>query len=117
MRQSYDGWPHTRGSSVPGVHLLVGPSAAREPDFTARLLAALTAFVLADAARRRIVVEPDALNGTALARLTRAGFTLGPEVALPAVEGPRPNTPASPSSLSPPGCVGGGGAQALLSAE
>ncbi|MFF8376759.1 GNAT family N-acetyltransferase [Streptomyces sp. NPDC015661] len=69
-----------------GVHLLVAPGLAPEPGFTGRLLVALVDFALTG--RTRIVVDPDAANERAIARLVRAGFELGPEVLLPEVDLP-----------------------------
>lgn len=67
-----------------GVHLLVGPAEGeREPGFTAALLTVFLDFVLADPDRERIVLEPDARNEKAIARVVRAGFTLGPQIDLP----------------------------------
>ncbi|MFH8368607.1 GNAT family N-acetyltransferase [Streptomyces sp. NPDC018031] len=67
-----------------GVHLLIGPAdGAREPGFTGALLTVFLTFVLADPARKRIVIEPDARNEKAIARVVRAGFTLGPQIDLP----------------------------------
>ncbi|MGF1662658.1 MAG: GNAT family N-acetyltransferase [Kineosporiaceae bacterium] len=40
-------------------------------------------MVLAEQRVHRIVVEPDAGNDAAIARLRRTGFRLGPEVDLP----------------------------------
>jgi penicillin amidase len=65
-----------------GVHLLLAPADAPEPGFTARLVAALGAVVLADPDVRRVVVEPDAANDRAIGRVGRTGFRLGPEVDL-----------------------------------
>ncbi|WP_405096519.1 GNAT family N-acetyltransferase [Micromonospora sp. NBC_01412] len=67
-----------------GIHLMIGPpDGGTEPGFTAVLLDAFLAFVLADPGRLRIVVEPDARNDKAIARLTRAGFVPGPQIDLP----------------------------------
>ncbi|TQK42837.1 RimJ/RimL family protein N-acetyltransferase [Streptomyces sp. SLBN-118] len=67
-----------------GIHLLIGPAnGATERGFTGNLLAAFTAYVLADPAHRRIVVEPDARNTKAIERMVRAGFVLGPEIDKP----------------------------------
>ncbi len=43
----------------------------------------LAAYLFADPKRGRIVVEPDARNEQAAARMRRTGFTLGPEIQLP----------------------------------
>ncbi|MGV9315321.1 GNAT family N-acetyltransferase [Streptomyces sp. NPDC003691] len=70
-----------------GVHLLIGPAAAGAPGgergFTAGLMAALLGYVFADPAARRVVVEPDARNEKAIARMLGAGFEAGPEIAKP----------------------------------
>ncbi|MBH5336422.1 acetyltransferase [Streptomyces pactum] len=67
-----------------GVHLLIGPAdGTGERGFTGVLLAALIRFVLSDPSRKRIVLEPDARNEKAIARVIRAGFTLGPQIDLP----------------------------------
>ncbi|MFI9273088.1 GNAT family N-acetyltransferase [Kitasatospora sp. NPDC052896] len=67
-----------------GVHLLIGPcSGESRRGFSETLIAVFLGFVLADPARRRIVVEPDARNDKAIARLLRSGFVLGPEIELP----------------------------------
>lgn len=77
-----------------GVHLLVpgpgepapGPVAGAgttRPGHTAALLLALASFVRTQSGVRRIVVEPDAGNTTAIRRLQRSGFTLGAQVELP----------------------------------
>lgn len=67
-----------------GVHLMIGPpDEGVTPGFTGTLLSVFLAYVLADPSRQRIVVEPDARNARAIARLLRAGFVTGPEVALP----------------------------------
>ncbi|WP_320068669.1 GNAT family N-acetyltransferase [Micromonospora sp. RTGN7] len=67
-----------------GIHLLIGPpDGGPEPGFTATLLDAFLAFVLADPGRLRIVAEPDARNDRAIARLIRAGFAPGLQIDLP----------------------------------
>ena len=65
-----------------GIHLLMGPVAAREEGFTDRFVAALGAVVLLDPEVRRVVVEPDAGNERAGSRVRRTGFALGPQVDL-----------------------------------
>jgi hypothetical protein len=65
-----------------GIHLLLAPAAAPEPGFTERLVAALGAVVLLDPSVQRVVVEPDAGNEQAGARVRRTGFELGPQVDL-----------------------------------
>ncbi|MFF0475952.1 GNAT family N-acetyltransferase [Streptomyces sp. NPDC004284] len=81
-----------------GVHLFVAPGLAPEPGFTGRLLTALIAFSLKEHAR--IVVEPDAANEKAIARLVRAGFVLGPEVVLPEVDLPEVFIPEKRARLA-----------------
>ncbi|MFE7391892.1 GNAT family N-acetyltransferase [Streptomyces sp. NPDC057582] len=66
-----------------GIHLLVGPTGTAEPGFTGALLSVLIGYVFGDPAHRRIVVEPDARNEKAVARVVRAGFELGPEIDKP----------------------------------
>ncbi|NYE41402.1 penicillin amidase [Streptomyces fulvorobeus] len=66
-----------------GVHLFVGPGDSTEPGYTGRLLSVLVSHAFSDPAHRRIVVEPDARNERAVARLVRAGFELGPEIEKP----------------------------------
>ncbi|MFF7439518.1 GNAT family N-acetyltransferase [Streptomyces sp. NPDC008122] len=81
-----------------GVHLFVAPGLAPEPGFTGRLLTALVDFSLTD--HTRIVIEPDAANEKALARMTRAGFELGPEVVLPEVDLPEVFIPEKRARLA-----------------
>ncbi|MGP3637772.1 GNAT family N-acetyltransferase [Streptomyces sp. 24-1644] len=66
-----------------GVHLLIGPGDGTERGFTGRLLSVLIGYVFSDPANLRIVVEPDARNERAVARMVRAGFELGPEIEKP----------------------------------
>lgn len=66
-----------------GAHLLLGPAEAYEPGFTASLFGAFLSFLLGDPANKRVVVEPDARNAKAVARLERTGFVMGPEIELP----------------------------------
>ncbi|MEU4493327.1 GNAT family N-acetyltransferase [Streptomyces sp. NPDC023998] len=67
-----------------GVHILIGPADGRtERGFTGEILRVLIAYVLADPAHRRIIVEPDARNQKAIERMVRAGFELGPEIDKP----------------------------------
>ncbi|MEU4061109.1 GNAT family N-acetyltransferase [Streptomyces wedmorensis] len=81
-----------------GVHLLLAPSAAPEPGFSGRLLGALIDFVLRD--RTRIVVDPDASNEKAIARMVRAGFEPGPVVVLPEVDLPEVFIPEKKAQLA-----------------
>lgn len=66
-----------------GAHLLLGPAEAYEPGFTASLFRAFLSFLFGEPANQRIVVEPDARNAKAVARLERTGFVMGPEIELP----------------------------------
>ncbi|CAM5486425.1 GNAT family N-acetyltransferase [Streptomyces narbonensis] len=81
-----------------GVHFLIAPSATPRPGFTAGLIGALVAFSLRD--HTRIVVEPDAANEKAIARMARAGFELGPEVVLPEVDLPEVFIPEKRARLA-----------------
>ncbi|MER7621257.1 GNAT family N-acetyltransferase [Streptomyces sp. NPDC126503] len=81
-----------------GVHLLVAPGTTREPGFTGRLLTALVDFCLKD--HTRIVIEPDAANEKAIARMVRAGFEPGPEVVLPEVDLPEVFIPEKKARLA-----------------
>lgn len=65
-----------------GIHLLIAPAegAGAVKGYTDALLTAFIGFVFRDPARLRVVVEPDARNGKALARMVRVGFELGPEI-------------------------------------
>ncbi|WP_282697959.1 GNAT family N-acetyltransferase [Streptomyces sp. CC208A] len=80
-----------------GVHLFVAPGAAPRPGFTGGLLTALIDFALTRGSR--IVAEPDAANEKAIARVARAGFTLGPEVVLPEVDLPEVFIPEKKARL------------------
>ena len=46
-------------------------------------MTALVGFVLKDPQVLRVVVEPDARNEKAVARMVRSGFVLGPEIDKP----------------------------------
>ncbi|MFI8402428.1 GNAT family N-acetyltransferase [Streptomyces sp. NPDC085463] len=81
-----------------GVHFLIAPNASPEPGFTGVLITALVAFTLKD--RTRVVVEPDAANEKAVARMVRAGFELGPEVVLPEVDLPEVFLPEKRARLA-----------------
>ncbi|MEV6106580.1 GNAT family N-acetyltransferase [Streptomyces sp. NPDC051940] len=84
-----------------GLHLLVAPAAgAPQRGFTAGLLRGVFGFLFADASRHRLVADPDAANEPAIARLTRAGFTLGPDVVLPEVDLPEVYLPAKRAQLA-----------------
>ncbi|MFI8516274.1 GNAT family N-acetyltransferase [Streptomyces sp. NPDC085481] len=81
-----------------GVHLMIAPSAAPRRGFTAGVLTALIDFALTG--HTRLVAEPDAANGKAIARLARAGFELGPEVVLPEVDLPEVFIPEKKARLA-----------------
>ncbi|MFI7291010.1 GNAT family N-acetyltransferase [Streptomyces anulatus] len=68
-----------------GIHLLIAPAEGGGPlnGYTDALLTAFIGFVFSDPARLRVVVEPDARNEKALARMVRVGFELGPEIVKP----------------------------------
>ncbi|WP_205328328.1 GNAT family N-acetyltransferase [Glycomyces sp. YM15] len=67
-----------------GAHLLVAPAGGgARAGFTGALMNAIAGFLFDDPKHRRIVVEPDARNEQAAARLRRTGFTFGPEIQLP----------------------------------
>ncbi|MFI7078476.1 GNAT family N-acetyltransferase [Micromonospora sp. NPDC049903] len=66
-----------------GGHLLIGTPVRPEPGFTGTLLAEFVAFVFTDPAQQRLIMEPDARNDKAIARLRRAGFVEGPLIDLP----------------------------------
>ncbi|MFJ9108749.1 GNAT family N-acetyltransferase [Streptomyces sp. NPDC102283] len=68
-----------------GIHLLIAPAEGEGAvrGHTDALLTAFIGFVFGDPARLRVVVEPDARNEKALARMVRAGFALGPEIVKP----------------------------------
>ncbi len=84
-----------------GVHLLLGPAqGGAERGFSARLIDAFLAFVFSDGTTRRIVVEPDARNDKAIARMERTGFALGPEVELPEIDLPEVYLPAKRARLA-----------------
>ncbi|RRR95797.1 GNAT family N-acetyltransferase [Glycomyces terrestris] len=65
-----------------GAHLLVAGAREVRPGFTGELMGVLARYLFSDPAHQRIVVEPDARNAQAAARLRRTGFTLGPEIQL-----------------------------------
>ncbi|MFF0568409.1 GNAT family N-acetyltransferase [Streptomyces sp. NPDC004041] len=68
-----------------GVHLLIAPAegAGAVKGYTEALLAAFIGYVFSDPAHLRVVVEPDARNDKAIARMVRVGFELGPEIRKP----------------------------------
>ncbi|MCC8476911.1 GNAT family N-acetyltransferase [Streptomyces globisporus] len=68
-----------------GVHLLIAPAGGEGAvkGYTETLLTAFIAYVFSDPAHVRVVVEPDARNEKAIARMVRIGFELGPEIRKP----------------------------------
>lgn len=68
-----------------GVHLLIAPAEGEGAvkGYTDALLTVFIAHVFSDPARLRVVVEPDARNEKAIARMVRIGFELGPEIRKP----------------------------------
>ncbi len=68
-----------------GVHLLIAPAEGEGAvkGYTETLLTAFIAYVFSDPAHVRVVVEPDARNEKAIARMARIGFELGPEIRKP----------------------------------
>ncbi|WP_097991095.1 GNAT family N-acetyltransferase [Streptomyces sp. f51] len=68
-----------------GIHLLIAPAegVGAVKGYTEALLTAFVAYVFSDPAHLRVVVEPDARNEKALARMVRVGFALGPEIEKP----------------------------------
>ncbi|GGW74808.1 GNAT family N-acetyltransferase [Streptomyces caelestis] len=85
-----------------GVHLLVapaGPGGARS-GWTARLVTAVTRYVLLGLDRRRIVVDPDVRNEKAVARFLTMGFTPGPVVVLPEIDLPDVYLPEKKAQLA-----------------
>jgi len=66
-----------------GAHLLVAGAHGRaQVGFTGALMGVLALYLFDDPKHQRIVVEPDARNDQARARMRRTGFTLGPEIQL-----------------------------------
>ncbi|MEU3053525.1 GNAT family N-acetyltransferase [Streptomyces griseus] len=68
-----------------GIHLLIAPAEGEGAvkGYTDALLTAFIGFVFSEPAHLRVVVEPDARNEKALARMVRIGFELGPEIVKP----------------------------------
>ncbi|MFF9793194.1 GNAT family N-acetyltransferase [Streptomyces bacillaris] len=68
-----------------GIHLLIAPAEGEGAvkGYTDFLLTAFIGYVFSDPAHLRVVVEPDARNEKALARMVRVGFELGPEIRKP----------------------------------
>ncbi|MEU3843935.1 GNAT family N-acetyltransferase [Streptomyces sp. NPDC028635] len=85
-----------------GVHLLLAPAGAEgaRPGWTARLVSAITSYVLLGLDRRRVVVDPDVRNGKAIARFARLGFEKGPAVVLPEIDLPDVHLPEKHAQLA-----------------
>ncbi|MET9892459.1 GNAT family N-acetyltransferase [Streptomyces sp. NPDC006465] len=86
-----------------GVHLLIGPPApggGARPGWSSTLLAAFLAYALTGLDRQRAVVEPDARNAKAIARLTRQGFVPAGEIVLPEIDLPEVHLPEKPALLA-----------------
>ncbi|GAA2143932.1 hypothetical protein GCM10009782_38730 [Glycomyces algeriensis] len=67
-----------------GMHLLIAPAGgSAQAGFTGVLMGVIAGFLFADPKHLRIVVEPDARNEQAAARMRRSGFTFGPEIQMP----------------------------------
>ncbi|MGW6586153.1 GNAT family N-acetyltransferase [Streptomyces globisporus] len=68
-----------------GVHLLIAPAEGEGAvrGYTEALLTVFIAYVFSDPAHLRVIVEPDARNEKAIARMVRIGFELGPEIRKP----------------------------------
>ncbi|WP_127794986.1 GNAT family N-acetyltransferase [Agromyces sp. LHK192] len=65
-----------------GLHFFVGSHGIRAAGVTTRIIRAFGEFVFSAPDARRVIVEPDVRNDAALARMTRVGFELGPEIEL-----------------------------------
>ncbi|CAM5552344.1 Lysine N-acyltransferase MbtK OS=Streptomyces microflavus OX=1919 GN=Smic_32480 PE=3 SV=1 [Streptomyces microflavus] len=61
-----------------GIHLLIAPAEGPVKGYTDALLTAFIGYVFSDPAHLRVVVEPDARNEKALARMVRVEFPAGP---------------------------------------
>ncbi|MER5473158.1 GNAT family N-acetyltransferase [Streptomyces sp. NPDC002935] len=86
-----------------GVHLLIGPPApggGGRPGWSSTLLSAFLAYALTGLDRRRAVVEPDARNTKAIARLTRQGFVPAGDIVLPEIDLPEVHLPEKPALLA-----------------
>ena len=87
LLQTYDPGADPVGEAYPvragdiGAHLLVAPGEPRE-GFTGNIFQAIVEFLLIQQGHPRVVVDPDARNDKAVARFTRSGFTLGPQVTI-----------------------------------
>lgn len=69
-----------------GIHLLLAPPAAERPTgergWSSAIFGLVLDSVFADAAVGRVLVEPDARNDKAVARMSRTGFEMGEVVEL-----------------------------------
>ncbi|MFE2537731.1 GNAT family N-acetyltransferase [Streptomyces sp. NPDC059371] len=86
-----------------GVHLLIGPpapGAGGRPGWSSTLLSAFLAYALTGLDRRRAVVEPDARNAKAIARLTRQGFVPAGDIVLPEIDLPEVRLPEKHARLA-----------------
>lgn len=66
-----------------GIHLMMAPPPRPEAGFTSTILSVLIDYAWSNPLAQRVVAEPDARNEKAIARFTRSGFVLGPEIELP----------------------------------
>jgi penicillin amidase len=86
-----------------GVHLLIGPPApggGERPGWSSTLLAAFLAYALTGLGRQRAVVEPDARNAKAIARLTGQGFVPAGDIVLPGIDLPEVRLPEKRALLA-----------------
>lgn len=102
LLQTYDpfvdeiGEHYERRAGDLGVHLFLANDVARAGR-TPQLMEFLLAYVLADPAVQRIVLEPDASNDKSVALLERMGAELGPVTEIPA---PMPDLPAKKAQFA-----------------
>jgi GNAT acetyltransferase-like protein len=85
-----------------GIHLLLAPAGedGARSGWSASLFTVVTAFVLGDPDRQRIVVDPDVRNEKAIARFLRQGFEAGPVVVLPEIDIPDVYLPEKKAQLA-----------------
>lgn len=79
-----------------GIHFFIGPG-ERRPGLSSLVLLFFLRYRLADTSVRRLVVEPDARNAPAVARLERMGCVLGP---VAWVDGPLPELPGKTAQFA-----------------